>query len=106
MRRYGAPVDDQEIRRRGPQLLAGALMITLGGLLALFGTMYGPLAQPEGLGVVSDRARNFATLGAASATLLGLGAGWCYRGSPPMIFASGVVAVAAGYNLLKLLPLY
>ena len=85
-------------------------MITLGGLLALFGTMYGPLAQPDtdalGATVVADRARNFATLGATAATLLGAGAAWCYRGSLPMMFASGVVAVAGAYNLVRLVALF
>ena len=103
-------MDDEELRRRGPQLVVGALMITLGGLLALYGTMYGPLARPDitelGATVVSDRERNFATLGALVATLLGLGAAWCYRGSVPMMFVSAVVAVAGAYNLVQLLPLF
>ncbi len=103
-------MDDEEIRRRGPQLVLGALMITLGGLLALFGTMYGPLAQPDvdelGVTVVADDARNLAALGATAATLLGAGAAWCYRGSAPMMVASGVVAVAGAYNLVRLLSLF
>jgi CBS-domain-containing membrane protein len=102
-------MDDRELAKRGQQLVLGAAMITLGGLLTLFGVMYGPLAQPESdLGgvTVTDRARDLATLTAVAAVALGLGAAYCYRGSIPMMFASLVVVVAGGHNLLQLLPYY
>lgn len=103
-------MDDRELAKRGPQLVLGAAMITLGGLMTLFGVMYGPLAQPDitdlGAAAVTDRARDLAMVTAVAAVMLGLGAVYCYRGSIPMVFASLVVVVAAGHNLLQLLPYY
>lgn len=100
-------MDAEQLSHRGPQLVLGAFMIALGGLLALYGVMYGPLARPDidarGATVITDAARNFALLGATAATLLGLGAAYCYRGSVPMLFCSAVVVVAGGHNLLQLL---
>lgn len=104
-------MDSEEMSRRGRGLALGALLLIVGGLLALYGVMYDPVdaVDPSGTSPyleVTDGLRNQFALVALVGIVAGAWASYLYRGSIPMQVMCGVVVVASGFNLIGILPYF